>query len=116
MRLISANELTTHFNSGRFKENPTVHLTGLGMSFDCPPEYVVVVNNVDEGACWQSDLECVLAGVDPAVDTHRTNPNLLVFQKGLERMIEIRESVMARKAELERGAQIIPLFGRRAFG
>lgn len=111
MRLLSPRELTEHFNTGRFKEAPTVLLTGLGMSFGCPPEYIVVVDKMDQGACWQSDLEKVLENIDPDVDTLKINPNLQVFQTGLKRMIEMRQSVLSRKAEFERGTQIIPLFG-----
>lgn len=113
MRLMSTSELTGHFNSGRFKDKPTVLLTGLSMSFNCPPEYTVVVDRIDQGACWQCDLERVLENIDPTIDTHRTNPNLPVFETALKRMMELRRDVMARKAEFGRGAQIIPLFARR---
>lgn len=112
-QFVSPRDLTLHFNNGRFKDKPTVILTGLGMSFDSPPEYVVVVDKVDLGVCWQCDIESVLGNIDPAVDTLKTNPNLLVFQNGLQRMIQMREQVAARKAEFAKTAQIIPLFGLR---
>ncbi len=113
MNLLSAMDLTPHFNAGRFKQEPTVLLTGLGMAFNCPPEYIVVVDKVDIGACWQCDIESILDNIDPAVDTVKTNPNLLVFQNGLIRMQEMRDVMEARKAAFAKTAQIIPLFGRR---
>lgn len=113
LKFVPVSDLTRHFNSGRFKNEATVILTGLGMAFNSPPEYIVVVDRTDIGVCWQCDLEDVLKNLDPTVDTLRTNPNLLVFQNGLRQMVAMREAVMARKAEYARSAQIIPLFGVR---
>lgn len=110
--LLTRHELTTLFNAGRFKKEPTLAFT----TFIYHPagiELLVSDTDMQEiGGCWERDVRSVLDFAQSAGERVKMNPNLWVFHSAVRQVEDQSERVQAalRAERAYKAREVISLY------